>query len=195
MEAIDPLKIPAYLRKKSFMKNTSASSYLRPPKISASSKPKIKIKRNPIITSPDPVVFEAPISKRVRRKSVASSSLPFPSDLPKPKRIRRKPMASSPLPFPSDLPKTKRVKSKAPLVSVGSVTHYFQKINVAIVKLKVDLGVGVKLQMNGEAGPFNQKLKSMQIDRKDVVRASRGQEIGMKVSKKVSVGELVYLVK
>lgn len=76
----------------------------------------------------------------------------------------------------------------------GVVTHYFDKINVAIVKLGMDLEVGVRLQLTGISGPFKQKLSSMQIDRKPVEQASRGQEIGVKVNKRAVVGELVYVV-
>jgi len=97
------------------------------------------------------------------------------------------PVASKPMVF-------RHVKSEPILTPVGVVTHYIDKIKVAIIKLGVDLEVGVRLELAGTNGSFKQKLKSMQIDREQVENASRGQEIGIKVNKKVTVGELVYLI-
>lgn len=103
----------------------------------------------------------------------------------------------TPSPFTPSVSKPlipRRVKPELVLAPVGVVTHYLDKIKVAIVKLGTDLRVGVRLQWVGKNGPFNQKLSSMQIDREQVENANRGQEVGIKVSKKVVIGEMVYLV-
>lgn len=77
---------------------------------------------------------------------------------------------------------------------VGVVTHYLDKINVVIVKLGANVRVGDHLILSGERGTFRQKLKSMQINRENVEEAGRGDEVGIKVSQKAVVGELVYVV-
>ena len=79
------------------------------------------------------------------------------------------------------------------LTPVGVVTHYLDKISVAIIKLGANVRVGDRLVLNGEKGSFQQKLKSMQIDRQNVEMAGRGDDVGIKVNKKVLVGEMVFV--
>jgi ATPase subunit of ABC transporter with duplicated ATPase domains len=104
-----------------------------------------------------------------------------------------KPSTTS-IPTPLKPTTVKRVKPEPVLTLVGVVTHHIDKINVAIVKLGADVQTGDRLQLVGKNGPFKQKLKSMQIDRESVEIATGGQEVGIKVNKKVVTGEMVYLV-
>lgn len=87
-----------------------------------------------------------------------------------------------------------KLKPEPILTPVGEVTHYYNKIQVAVVRLHADLEVGTRLQFVGEKSSFKQKLDSMQIDREPVQSAGRGDEVGVKVKKPVLIGETVFLI-
>jgi hypothetical protein len=86
-------------------------------------------------------------------------------------------------------PKTKAQKS------VGVVTHFYTQIKVAIVKFKTKVSVGTKLQYKGATTDFEEEVKSMQFDHKEIKVAPKGKQIGIKVKKRVRDGDAVYIVK
>jgi putative protease len=77
---------------------------------------------------------------------------------------------------------------------VGQVTHFYDKISVAIVKLSSTLKVGDTIHFQGNATDFTQAVDSMQYDHQDLPAAKKGQEVGIKVSEKVRDGDQVLLV-
>jgi putative protease len=77
---------------------------------------------------------------------------------------------------------------------IGVVTHYFDQIQVAIVKLDKPLKKGDKIKIAGAAGDFELVVDSMQVDRADIEEADKGDEIGIKVSEKAREGNIVYKV-
>lgn len=100
-------------------------------------------------------------------------------------------------------PKTKKVikkktTTKKLLVKVekpiGKVTHFFNHINVAIVKFKLPTKLGTEIHLKGATTDFSTVMKSMQYDHKPITVAKKGQEVGIKIKKKVREGDSVYLV-
>lgn len=77
--------------------------------------------------------------------------------------------------------------------AIGEVTHFLEKIQVAIVKLSRQLRVSDFVAFEEESGLFFQEVSSMQINRKDVKTAKKGAEIGMKVIRAPKVGGKMYL--
>lgn len=78
---------------------------------------------------------------------------------------------------------------------VGTVTHYYNKIGVAVVKLnKGGLSVGDEIKITGNTTDFTQKINSMQIDHKDIKVAEKGQEFGLKVDQEVREEDNVFKV-
>jgi putative protease len=76
---------------------------------------------------------------------------------------------------------------------VGTVTHYYGKIKVAIVDLVGTLKVGDQVKFeNGTE--FEQPVESMQIEHQQVEEAKKGDMIGLGVKQKVHEGATVYLV-
>ena len=88
-----------------------------------------------------------------------------------------------------------REKEEAPGKEVGKVSGYFSHVSVASIKLSGKLKVGDKVRIKGHTTDFEQKISSMQIDRKDVKEAKKGDHIGIKVSDKTRPNDTVYLVK
>jgi len=77
---------------------------------------------------------------------------------------------------------------------VGKVTHFFNKISVAVVELKARLSVGDKIRIMGPTTDFEQTVESMQIEHENVKTADTGQSIGLKVKDHVRENDTVYKV-
>jgi len=77
---------------------------------------------------------------------------------------------------------------------IGTVTHYYGNIGVAIVELSGKLSVGDKVKFQSGKNEFEQTVESMQIEHKDVSSAKKGDMVGVKVGEKVDEGTEVYLV-
>jgi translation initiation factor IF-2 len=79
---------------------------------------------------------------------------------------------------------------------VGKITHYFDKIQVAVLEVTDgDLKVGDPIRIGEEGTELDQQVESMQVDHTQVTEAKKGSEVGLKVIDKVRPGDLVYLVK
>ena len=76
---------------------------------------------------------------------------------------------------------------------VGEVTHYLDKISVVIIRLFCGLKQGEIVAFEEEKGLFFQKIDSMQMNRKEIKTAKKGDEIGLKVTRKPLVGGRVYI--
>lgn len=77
---------------------------------------------------------------------------------------------------------------------VGDITHYFSKIGVAIIKLTDTLKVGDTVKFQGNTTDFEQEVKEMQYDHRNIEEASAGSEVGVKVFEVVRDGDEVFLV-
>ena len=75
---------------------------------------------------------------------------------------------------------------------IGVVSNYFDHVKAAAIKLKAPLKVGDELHIVGGDVDFEQPVKSMQINREPVEKAKKGDEIGIKVKKKVRKGYKVF---
>ncbi|KKT28509.1 MAG: hypothetical protein A3G02_03040 [Candidatus Yanofskybacteria bacterium RIFCSPLOWO2_12_FULL_44_13b] len=76
---------------------------------------------------------------------------------------------------------------------VGTVTHYYGKIGVAIIDLESTLNVGDNIKFQGHGADFSQVVGSMQIDHKEVAKAKKGETVGLKVDQKADSGAEVYV--
>ena len=70
---------------------------------------------------------------------------------------------------------------------MGEITHYYDKIGVAVVKIAGgDLKVGDKVKLTDSQGEeFEQGIKSIQIEHAKIEIAKKGDEFGLKVDKSV----------
>ena len=86
------------------------------------------------------------------------------------------------------MPATKKEKP------IGAVTHYYGNLEVAIVTFNKAVKSGTTLRFKGATTDFEETVKSMQYDHKPVETAKKGQQVGIKVAKKVREGDEVYEV-
>jgi putative protease len=81
------------------------------------------------------------------------------------------------------------------LFKVGKVSHYYDKLGVAIVELDGALSVGdeVKFVHSGE-DLFKQKVESIQIEHEKKDSATKGDVVGLKTQEAVKEGTEVYKI-
>lgn len=83
---------------------------------------------------------------------------------------------------------------------VGKVTHYYDKIGVAVIEVKAPLKVGETIRIKAPAASpretdFTQEVVSMQIEHKQIEKAKKGDQIGLRIEQAVKGGDEVYQVK
>lgn len=77
---------------------------------------------------------------------------------------------------------------------VGEVTHYFQNIDVAIVRAQAPIEIGDELRVSGANDDFTFEVASMEVDHEDVERADAGMEVGVKVPERAHEGSEVLRI-
>lgn len=78
---------------------------------------------------------------------------------------------------------------------IGRVSSYFSNVGVAAIQLSGKLKIGDKVHIKGHTSDFEVGIDSMQIERKDVKTAKKGDHIGIKVPEKVRPNDKVFIVK
>ena len=90
---------------------------------------------------------------------------------------------------------SKKIMEKPKEKKLGLVTHYFDKVKVAVLKLSNELEVGDRIRIEGGIGTdFKQKVASIEIKGERMEKAKKGQEIGLKVKERVRVGYKAYKI-
>ena len=77
---------------------------------------------------------------------------------------------------------------------IGEVTHFFGKINVAVIKLTDSLKVGDTIHFLGRNTDFDQEVTSMQIEHETITVAESDSEVAIKTSQRVRHGDSVFLL-
>lgn len=78
------------------------------------------------------------------------------------------------------------------IIEIGHVSHFFSKINVAIIELTLPLSIGDYILVKGPSTDFSQKVESMQIDHKEIDKVQGGQSVGLKLSQLTREKDVVY---
>jgi len=142
-------------------------------------KPARAAKKRP---SKKPVVRRAAPKQPAARPAAVAAARPV-SPAPPP----AKPAAPAPAAPPA-----------APLAGeerVGVVTHYFNHLSVAVVRLESgSLRVGDTIHIWGHTSDFRQRVGSLQIEHQSVPEVTAGQEFGLKVTEHAREHDVVYKV-
>ncbi len=78
------------------------------------------------------------------------------------------------------------------IIEIGHISHFFSKINVAIIELTLTLSAGDHILVKGPLTDFDQKVDSIQIDRKEIQKAEGGQSVGLKLAQLAREKDVVY---
>ena len=78
--------------------------------------------------------------------------------------------------------------------SLGKVTHYYDKIGVAVMQLNpgVSLKKGDQVHFKGHSTDFTQAVNSLQLNHEDVEGVKAGDDFGLKVDQKVHEGDQLF---
>ncbi len=77
---------------------------------------------------------------------------------------------------------------------IGKVTHYFDRLSVAVVRLQDELYLDDWVLFEGHRTELEQQVHSMQIDRQAIEKGMPGDEVAIKVDNIVHEGDDVYLI-
>ena len=77
-------------------------------------------------------------------------------------------------------------------IRIGKVTHYYNKISVAVLELSETLNVADQIAFVGHTTEFSQPVESLEIEHHKIQSAGAGQEVALKVWETVRNGDLVY---
>jgi len=81
------------------------------------------------------------------------------------------------------------------MLKIGKVSHYYDKIGVAIVELNGTLSVGEKVKfVRGGTDLFEQAVESIQVEHKKLDSAGKGDVIGLKTDEPVKEDTEVFKV-
>ncbi len=77
---------------------------------------------------------------------------------------------------------------------VGRVTHYYNKIGVAVLLLASKLEIYDTIQFLGHSTDFIQKVNSLEINHRKIQAADPQSEVALKVDEPVHEGDKVFLI-
>ena len=156
--------------------------------MAARKKAKIKVKRKKA-----PARKPATRKKAARKKPVARRAAPKKKAAARPSprtRPARTPLRQAGAAVPA--------KAPGPLAGearVGTVTHYYGHLSVAVVQMESgSLRVGDTIHVIGHTSDFRQRVESMQIEHQPVFEVRVGQEFGLRVTEHAREQDAVYKV-
>ena len=77
---------------------------------------------------------------------------------------------------------------------VGTVSHYYSKLEVAGIELSSELKVGDTVHILGHTSDFTQTVASIQIEHETVDSAKAGDPVAVKVNERARVHDQVLVV-
>jgi hypothetical protein len=77
---------------------------------------------------------------------------------------------------------------------IGTISHYFAKRQVGVVKLAADIKAGDTLRFSGHGVDFQQVVTSIQLDHVSVNAASSGTAVAIKVDERMREGTEVFRI-
>jgi len=80
-------------------------------------------------------------------------------------------------------------------IKIGKISHYYDKIGVAVIDVFKKLSVGDKIKFvrKGE-DLFEQEVDSIEYEHKKIDSAKKGDSVGLKVAQPLKPGVEVYKV-
>lgn len=79
-------------------------------------------------------------------------------------------------------------------IKVGKISHYYDKIGVAVIDVVKPIKVGDKIKIIGHDKEFTQDIVSLQMEHMSIEKAKAKVSVGMKVDRPVKDGDEVYKV-
>lgn len=77
---------------------------------------------------------------------------------------------------------------------IGQITHFYNRISVAVLSLTDELEVGDRIHILGHTTDFIQNVSSMEIEHKKVFSVVPGDDVALKVTEPVRKGDLIHKI-
>jgi translation elongation factor EF-1alpha len=77
-------------------------------------------------------------------------------------------------------------------IPIGKVTHYFNKIGVAVLELSGELKVGDRILILGHTSECTQLVSSLEVEHQKIQSGGPGEEVALKVAEPVRRGDTVF---
>ncbi|MBI2027114.1 MAG: hypothetical protein HYS98_04840 [Deltaproteobacteria bacterium] len=86
-------------------------------------------------------------------------------------------------------PQQKKIK----VLPIGTVTHFYNKIQVAIIDIENDhISLGDILFIKGPKTRFRQRVKSIEYNHQKISKAPEGYQIGLQVGARAFAGDKIF---
>jgi len=79
-------------------------------------------------------------------------------------------------------------------VEIGRVVHYYNHLNVAVLKLTDSLKLGDRIHILGHVTDLTERVASMEINHQIAVWVKPGEDVAIKVNEPVREHDVVYRV-
>jgi putative protease len=79
-------------------------------------------------------------------------------------------------------------------VEIGRVTHYYNHLNVAVLRLADSLKLGDKIHILGHVTDLTERVASMQVNHHTVMWVKPGDDVAVVVTEPVREHDIVYRV-
>ena len=79
-------------------------------------------------------------------------------------------------------------------VKVGKITHFYDRIGVAVVVLSDDLKLGDTVHVVGRNTDINQQVQSMEIEHNKIQEGKKGQEVALALNAPARKGDKIFKV-
>lgn len=79
-----------------------------------------------------------------------------------------------------------------PDIAIGTVTHYYGHLSVAAISLTDTLRVGDHIRIVGHTTDLEQRVESMEIDRRKVDHAGPGDDVALAVTGHVREHDRIF---
>jgi hypothetical protein len=77
---------------------------------------------------------------------------------------------------------------------IGKVTHWYDKAQVAVLRLTDSLATGDSVKIVKGETEFTEVIGSMEIDKKAVSSVKAGEEVAVKLSQPTKEGALIFKI-
>lgn len=77
---------------------------------------------------------------------------------------------------------------------IGHITHFYNRISVAVLSLTDKLESGDRIHILGHTTDFIQNVSSMEIEHKKVSSVGPGDEVALKIIEPVRKGDEIYKI-
>jgi hypothetical protein len=77
---------------------------------------------------------------------------------------------------------------------IGYVTHFYDRICVAVLSLTDKLAIGDQIRIKGHSTDFTQEIVSMEIEHQKVSTVGPGDEAALKVNQSAKKGDAIFKI-